>query len=155
MEVKSASREEMLKRTVYQKDWVNVDRADPSQRKQFAIIGHPRLGQETPVKPMIDMVEDFSMVVVAATPGNGPRLHNHAENETFMVLSGRWNFIVGAGDSQQVIELGKYDTISMPNFVPRTFVNTASDSGRPDEESCVLAFNMGDQPDTETIPQGA
>jgi mannose-6-phosphate isomerase-like protein (cupin superfamily) len=146
VEMTTISREDLLKRVVRHQQWVNVDRADPHDRRQFALIGHPRLGQEKPVTPMIDGDHGFALTVVAATPGKGPRLHSHNENETFMVLSGRWNFVVGEGDDQQTVELGKYDTITMPSFVPRTFINLASDSGREDEQSMVLALNLTDQP---------
>ncbi|HLQ34317.1 MAG TPA: cupin domain-containing protein [Chloroflexota bacterium] len=134
-----------MKRTAFHHDWVNVGYTDPRELQQFTMIGHPRLGQEQPVTPIIDGDEGFSLTVVSASPGHGPRMHNHAENETFVVLSGRWRFIVGEGDDQQEIVLGKYDTISMPNFVPRSFVNLENDSGG-DEQSLVLALNMSDRP---------
>jgi mannose-6-phosphate isomerase-like protein (cupin superfamily) len=138
------SRENLLERLARHDEWVNVDRADPKDRRQFALIGHPRLGQEKPVRPVIAGDHGFCLTVVAASPGNGPRLHSHDENETFMVLSGRWKFVVGDGDDQQTLELGKYDTITIPAYVPRTFINL--EPGEDGGQGLVLALNMCDRP---------
>ena|SRR5579885_2261763 len=138
------SREDLLARVALHDQWTNIDRADPGDRRQYVLIGHPRLGQEKPLDPMIAGDNGFCMTVVTASPGHGPRLHSHAENETFMVLSGRWKFVVGEGDDQKTVELGKYDTISMPSFVPRTFINL--EPGEDGQQGEVLAINLTDRP---------
>ena len=46
----------------------------------------------------IPIDEGFQMSYVTAEPGNGPMLHNHDTNETFVAIKGRWRVIWGANE---------------------------------------------------------
>ncbi len=53
------------------------------------------------------------------TPGEGPRLHVHPYDETFVVITGRARFYVG----DQVIEAGAGEVVLGPAGLPHRFEN--------------------------------
>ena len=53
------------------------------------------------------------------TPGEGPRLHVHPYDETFVVVAGRARFFVG----DDVIEAGAGEAVLGPAGVPHRFEN--------------------------------
>lgn len=53
------------------------------------------------------------------TPGEGPRLHIHPYDETFVVIAGRARFFVG----DEVIEAGVGEAVLGPAGVPHRFEN--------------------------------
>ncbi|MAC76684.1 MAG: cupin [Rhodobacteraceae bacterium] len=53
------------------------------------------------------------------TPGEGPRLHVHPYDETFVVIEGRVRFFVG----DQVIDAVAGEVVLGPKAVPHRFVN--------------------------------
>lgn len=53
------------------------------------------------------------------TPGEGPRLHVHPYDETFVVIEGRARFFVG----DEVIEASAGDVVLGPKGVPHRFEN--------------------------------
>jgi mannose-6-phosphate isomerase-like protein (cupin superfamily) len=53
------------------------------------------------------------------TPGEGPRLHIHPYDETFVVIAGRARFFVG----DEVIEAGAGEAVLGPAGVPHRFEN--------------------------------
>ncbi len=71
----------------------------------------------------------FALVIAECEPGNGPGLHSHQRStETFTCIKGR--FRIEWGDhAEHAIELGLFDTISVPPGVMRRFVNISDDTG--------------------------
>ncbi|WP_126976194.1 cupin domain-containing protein [Frigidibacter oleivorans] len=55
-------------------------------------------------------------------PGEGPRLHVHPYDETFIVLSGRARFFVG----DEVIDAGAGEVVLGPAGIPHRFENIGS-----------------------------
>jgi mannose-6-phosphate isomerase-like protein (cupin superfamily) len=53
------------------------------------------------------------------TPGEGPRLHIHPYDETFILIEGRARFFVG----DQIIEAEAGDVVLGPKGVPHRFIN--------------------------------
>jgi mannose-6-phosphate isomerase-like protein (cupin superfamily) len=53
------------------------------------------------------------------TPGQGPKLHVHPYDETFIVIQGRARFFVG----EEVIEAGVGEAVLGPAGVPHRFEN--------------------------------
>jgi mannose-6-phosphate isomerase-like protein (cupin superfamily) len=53
------------------------------------------------------------------TPGEGPRLHVHPYDETFVIVAGRARFFVG----DEVIEAGAGEAVLGPAGVPHRFEN--------------------------------
>lgn len=72
---------------------------------------------------------NFAVVIAECEAGNGPGLHSHQNTiETFTCIKGL--FRIEWGDTgQHSIELGLYDTISVPPRVMRRFVNISNETG--------------------------
>ncbi|QBR03753.1 cupin domain-containing protein [Paraburkholderia pallida] len=93
----------------------------------------------------------FSLGFLKTTPGNGPVIHNHNTNETFMPLGGTWRFIWESGpDHTEFVDLEPYDVISFPPGVPRRFENLKPTRG--EAEGLLLAIVAGDAPVSEAMP---
>jgi mannose-6-phosphate isomerase-like protein (cupin superfamily) len=107
------------------------------------------VGDDTPsaIKPKAG----FSVGYLKAKPHNGPVMHNHNSNETFIPLAGTWRFTWEASPAHmETVDLGPYDTVSFPPGVPRAFENLvpAPDS----EEGLLLAIVDQDAPISEAMP---
>jgi mannose-6-phosphate isomerase-like protein (cupin superfamily) len=93
----------------------------------------------------------FSLGFLKTPPGNGPVLHNHNTNETFMPLGGTWRFTWESSPAHtEFVDLGPYDTISFPPGVPRRFENLAPTPG--DTQGLLLAVVGDDAPESEAMP---
>ncbi len=112
-----------------------------------AIPGHNRvlygaLGTgtaEEQVFKAVDAAENFHIDFVKAGPGQGAALHSHDSEEVFIAMTGRWKIAWGT-DGENAIELDRFDGISMPSGVMRSFENL----GR--EENVLLAIVGGKNP---------
>jgi mannose-6-phosphate isomerase-like protein (cupin superfamily) len=139
MEIKTLSKEDMLKRVArygtleYPPDRYPDSLLPGHERKNYLVVGTGLVvdGGKEPMSA-IPIEEGFQMSYVEAKPGNGPKLHNHDTNETFVALKGRWRVIWGVNEDQSV-DLNPLDVCSVPPFVPRRFINLEpaqdSDSG--------------------------
>src|SRR5260370_9598866 len=68
-----------------------------------------------------------SFFLVNNEPGQGPKLHHHPYDETFVILAGR--VLVQVGD--ETIEGGPGDIVIGPPGVPHGFTNLAPRQARP------------------------
>lgn len=143
-------REDVLKRVARYEDLdYNPERYPDSnrennQRKVFAVLGPGlEVNNAKDALPAINIEEGFNISYVKATPGNGPALHVHDANETFIAANGRWKIIFGTNE-QESLEVGQYDVISVPAFVPRRFVNITE--GDPNQENLLIAVLAGNRP---------
>ncbi|HCP01827.1 MAG: hypothetical protein CL573_03865 [Alphaproteobacteria bacterium] len=99
-------------------------------RELLSVIG---LGsaEETPVNQgaPIQGAGGITMTHAVCPPGTGPELHNHQQTyETFTVLRGRFE-VTWNDDGGERIELGEFDTISVPPGVCRAFRNIGECEG--------------------------
>jgi mannose-6-phosphate isomerase-like protein (cupin superfamily) len=93
----------------------------------------------------------FSLGFLKTKPGNGPVLHNHNTNETFMSLGGTWRFTWESSPAHtEFVDLGQYDTISFPPGVPRRFENVTPTPG--DTQGLLLAIVDEDAPISQAMP---
>jgi hypothetical protein len=93
----------------------------------------------------------FSVGFLKTTPANGPVLHNHDTNETFIPLGGKWRFTWEASPAHtEFVDLDPYDTISFPPGVPRRFENLIPTPG--DTQGLLLAIVAGDAPISQAMP---
>jgi len=107
------------------------------QREIFQIIGGGVI-EDPAMRPPI-AADGFHLSIVRCGAGKGTGLHNHKTVEVFMPLTGRWSVIWGdQGESE--LQIGQYDTISIPPGVLRGFRNDA------DHEALLLALVGGDNP---------
>ena len=84
----------------------------------------------------IRAVEGSHMAIIRAEPGKGTGLHNHKTVEVFMPLTGKWSVIWG-DEGESELQIGQYDTISIPPGVLRGFRNDS------DHEALLLALVGG------------
>ena len=67
-----------------------------------------------------------SFFLVHNQPGQGPRLHHHAYDETFVILEGSVRVTVG----DEVLDGGPGDIVIGPAGVPHGFTNTGPGAAR-------------------------
>ena len=127
--VKWVTREEMLRSYVARfRDLKGSDKGLPDSdvpshyKKIFNVFGFDPPSGEAAVNPVGDDATalihpnaGFSLGFLKTTPGNGPVLHNHNSNETFIPLGGTWRFTWESSPAHtEFVDLGPYDTISFP-----------------------------------------
>ncbi len=99
-------------------------------RKLLSVIGLDG-GLETPINSAapITGAGGITMTLASCPPGTGPSLHAHqATYETFTVMKGRFE-VYWNDDGSERVELGLYDTISVPPGVCRGFTNISDGEG--------------------------
>jgi mannose-6-phosphate isomerase-like protein (cupin superfamily) len=163
--VKWVSREEMLKSFVARfNDLKGFDTGLPDSavpghyKKIFNVFGFEPPKSQSAVNPigddasaLISPKAGFSLGFLKTTPGNGPVLHNHNTNETFIPLGGTWRFTWESSHAHtEFVDLGAYDTISFPPGVPRRFENLVPTPG--DTQGLLLAIVEDDAPESEAMP---
>jgi mannose-6-phosphate isomerase-like protein (cupin superfamily) len=79
-----------------------------------------RVVSTTPDAPIA--ADGFHMNLVLCEPGKCAPLHNHLTTEFFVPLTGRWEVFWGPQGERRV-ELGAWDTVSIPPGVSRGFRN--------------------------------
>ena len=71
----------------------------------------------------------ISLTYAVCPAGTGPSLHSHrATFETFTVMRGRFEFSCGP-NGEETVELGEFDTFSVPPGVFRAFRNISDEDG--------------------------
>ena len=103
---------------VYARELLSVIGLDPSEGKTPINSGAPIIG-----------AGGITMTLAKCPPGQGPGLHNPvATFETFTVLEGKF-LIKWNDDGSEELILEKYDTISIPPGVCRSFINVDDKEG--------------------------
>ena len=147
MPIKELAPEQMAKRVArfselkYPPDRYPDSQLPGNVRKNYLVVGHGLIGKgfNDPMSA-IPIDEGFQLSYVACEPGNGPRLHNHDTNETFIAIKGTWRVIWGLQEEHSV-ELGELDVCSVPPFTPRRFINPTPGEGR--KEGLLMAVQPG------------
>ena len=117
-------------------------------RKNYLVVGTGLIAPGgTDPWSAIPVKEGFQMSFIKAEPGNGPMLHNHDTNETFVCLEGKWKVIWGLKAEHEVL-LNKYD-VSIPPFVPRRFECVEPAAGQ--KEGLLQSIQPGDEPKVEWV----
>ena len=155
MEIREVSGAEMLERVARFKTLkYPADRYPDSQlpghvRRNYLVVGKGLVveGGNDPMSA-IPIDEGFQMSYVTAEPGNGPMLHNHDSNETFVAIKGRWRVIWGLHEEHH-IDLDPLDVCSMPPFVPRRFINI--EAAANGETGLLLTIQPGNAPNVEFL----
>jgi quercetin dioxygenase-like cupin family protein len=163
--IRGISRAEMMKRVAYFKDLKGSDGGLPdsrmpgSIRKLYNVIGfQPPKGAEGAVtSPVgddasrlaaIKISEGFNLGYCRAKPGNGPMMHNHDTNETFIPMTGKWRCSWENEQGEvEFVELGPLDVVSFPPGVSRRFENITP--GDPEDEAILMFVIGGDAPRAE------
>jgi mannose-6-phosphate isomerase-like protein (cupin superfamily) len=100
----------------------------------------------------IKISEGFNLGYCKAKPGNGPMMHNHDTNETFIPMTGTWrcSWENEKGEVESV-DAGPYDVVSFPPGVARRFENVTT--GDPNQESILMFVIGGNAPQAEFTDQ--
>jgi hypothetical protein len=158
------SRDEMMKRVARFKDIQGSSGGLPDSdipgcyRKLFNVIGFqpPKSMDSSVVSPVgddaskqaaIQIAEGFNLGFAKAKPGNGPLMHTHNTNETFMPVTGTWRCEWNEGAAKEHADLGPLDVISFPPGMARRFMNVTP--GEPDTEHVLLFVIAGNAPEAE------
>lgn len=133
----------------YPPDRYHDSKLPGNARKNFLVVGTGLIapGATDPMSA-IPVREGFQMSFIKAEPGNGPQLHNHDTNETFVCLEGKWKVIWGRHAEHSVL-LDKYDVCSVPPFVPRRFECVEPQAGHT--EGLLQSIQPGDTPQVEWV----
>ena len=91
----------------------------------FYLLGASNKNVAAATAPAIEGPKGAAVYIVGTPPGDGPTLHAHMRTwETFVVLSGRYEF--AAGDyGQYTVILEPFDMFSCPPGVTRSFTNVS------------------------------
>ena len=159
------SRDEMMQRVARFSDLKGSDGGLPDSRYPSAerilynVIGFqpPESASEAVTSPVgedaarnaaIPIREGFNLGYCRAKPGNGPMMHNHDTNETFICMTGTWR---AAWENEigevEHIDLDPLDLISFPAGAIRRFQNVTDND--PDGEHILMFVIGGDAPQAE------
>jgi mannose-6-phosphate isomerase-like protein (cupin superfamily) len=132
-------------RTLY-----NVIGFQPPQGEGDAVTSP--VGDEASRLAAIPISEGFNLGYCRAKPGNGPMMHNHDTNETFIPMTGKWrcSWENENGETDHV-DVGPLDVVSFPPGVARRFENITD--GDPDTEAILMFVIGGNAPKAEFTDQ--
>jgi hypothetical protein len=159
------SREEIMRRVARFADLDGFDGGLPdskmkgSIRKLYNVIGFQPppgsggavtspVGDDASRLAAIKISEGFNLGYCRAKPGNGPMMHNHDTNETFIPMTGTWR-CSWENEKGEVdyVDLGAMDVVSFPPGVARRFENVTK--GDPEEEAILMFVIGGNAPQAE------
>ena len=154
MPIKELAPEQMAKRVArfselkYPPDRYPDSQLPGNVRKNYLVVGHGLIGKgfNDPMSA-IPIDEGFQLSYVACEPGNGPRLHNHDTNETFMPLSGQWRCSWEVDGAVEHFDVGPWDVVSFPAGVNRRFENITH--GEPDKTHFLMFVISGNAPEAD------
>ena len=99
-------------------------------RKLLSVVGLEK-DADTPINSAapIKGAAGITITLAQCPPGTGPSLHAHQQTfETFTVMKGRFE-VYWNDKGENRLELGLYDTISVPPGVCRGFTNISDEEG--------------------------
>ncbi len=123
----------------------NVIGFQPPQSDDPSVVSP--VGRDASSQGAINIAEGFNLGFAKAKPGNGPLMHTHNTNETFMPITGTWRCEFNERDAKDYVDLGPLDVVSFPPGMARRFMNVTKDE--PDTEHILLFVIAGDAPEAE------
>ena len=156
------TRADMMKRVALFKNLKGSDGGLPDSKMTGCIGFQPPKGEggavTSPVgddaarMAAIPISEGFNLGYCRAKPGNGPMMHNHDTNETFIPMTGTWR-CSWENEKGEVdyVDVGPFDVVSFPPGCARRFENVTK--GDPNEESILMFVIGGNGPKAEFTDQ--
>jgi hypothetical protein len=159
----------MMKRVALFKDLKGSDGGLPDSKMQgclrtlYNVIGfQPPEGEADAVtSPVgddasrlaaIPISEGFNLGYCRAKRGNGPMMHNHDTNETFIPMTGKWRCSwENENGETEYVDVGPLDVVSFPPGVARRFENVTD--GDPNAEAILMFVIGGNAPKAEFTDQ--
>jgi mannose-6-phosphate isomerase-like protein (cupin superfamily) len=168
LETIRVTRDEMAKRVAFFKDLKGFDGGLPDsrhpecERTLYNVIGFqpPEGADPRTVSPVgahaaeasaIKISEGFNLGYCEAAVGNGPMMHNHDTNETFIPMTGRWRCSWEVDGKVEHFDVGPYDVVSFPPGVQRRFQNVTY--SEPDKKHLLMFVIGGNAPKAEFSPE--
>jgi hypothetical protein len=163
------ARADMMKRVAFFKDLKGSDGGLPDSkmkgciRKLYNVIGFqpPKgeggavtspVGDDAARMAAIPISEGFNLGYCRAKPGNGPMMHNHDTNETFIPMTGKWRCSWENEKGEvEYVDAGPFDVVSFPAGCARRFENITP--GDPEAESILMFVIGGNGPKAEFTDQ--
>lgn len=158
-------RAQMMKRVAFFKDLKGSDGGLPDSKMKgcirtlYNVIGFQPpegeggavtspVGDDAARMSAIPISEGFNLGYCRAKPGNGPMMHNHDTNETFIPMTGKWrcSWINDKGEVD-FVDAGPFDVVSFPAGCARRFENITP--GDPNEEAILMFVIGGNGPKAE------
>lgn len=158
-------RTEMMKRVAFFRELKGSDGGLPDSKMQgcirtlYNVIGFQPPKDEggavtSPVggaaarMAAIKVSEGFNLGYCRAKPGNGPMMHNHDTNETFIPMTGTWRCSWENENGEvDFVDVGPLDVVSFPPGCARRFENITK--GDPNEEAILMFVIGGNGPKAE------
>jgi mannose-6-phosphate isomerase-like protein (cupin superfamily) len=157
--LREADEGEMQGRIAYFKDLIGFDKGfsddglPGSKRTLFNVMGfqdkpsdpslNSPVGQDAAATAAIKVSDGFNLGYIKCKPGNGPLMHNHDTNETFIPITGKWELSWDDENTKSAI-LGPLDCCAFPPGVARTFKNITE--GEDDVEHLMIVIVAGNTP---------
>jgi hypothetical protein len=129
--------EEVMKNVAFYRDLVVdpnafVDKADPTKRLPIKYV----ISTDHKAAPAgIATPHKFHMCFIESKAGNSPVIHAHEYREIFMPLKGTYRIYFNK-DPEQFVELGPYDTFSVP---PRLW-RRVEQQGEPGTQGMIMVM---------------
>jgi len=123
----------------------NVIGFQPPESDDASVVSP--VGKDASAQAAISIAEGFNLGFAKAKPGNGPLMHTHNTNETFMPITGTWRCEFNEGDARDHVDLGPLDVVAFPPGMARRFMNVTK--GEPDVEHILLFVIAGNAPEAE------
>jgi len=144
--------EEVMKNVAFYRDLqvdpnAFVDKADPTRRLPIKYV----ISTDNKAAPAgISTPHRFHMCFIESRAGNSPVIHAHEYREIFMPLEGTYRIYFNK-DPEQFVELGPYDTFSVPPMLWRR-VEQQGEPGTPG--MIMVMYDDVDDPNTGIfVPQ--
>ncbi|MCD5418809.1 hypothetical protein LRS71_04425 [Rhodococcus pyridinivorans] len=114
----------------------------PGGRAELApVIGYGMI-EDRDAAPRVTNPHSFNLAWMRATVGEGMLRHWHAETQVLIVKSGRWRITLNEPGAETVVELGPWDTFSVPPHAWRMF--TVLEAGDDSDFAEMVVVNGGD-----------
>ncbi|HYH31391.1 MAG TPA: hypothetical protein VD903_13480 [Pseudonocardia sp.] len=112
----------------------------PGGGAQLSLVIGYGMSEDRRAAPRLHEPHGFDLGWLRAAPGEGVLTHRHGESQVLTCRTGRWAVRLNTGADEQVVELGRLDTLSVPAGAWRSF--TLLDA--PDGAGELLVVNGGD-----------
>jgi quercetin dioxygenase-like cupin family protein len=127
------------------RELINVIGFQPPASDEATILSP--VGEDNSKQAAIPISEGFNVGYCRARPGNGPLMHTHDTNETFIPMTGTWRFEFNEGEDRDFVDLGPLDVVCFPPGIARRFMNVTYDE--PEADHILLFIIGGDAPQAE------
>lgn len=107
-----------------------LDSTLPSGGAELAIVVGYGLTEDRVQQPRVHEPHGLTVAWLRAYPGRGMSSHRHEHAQAVIVKQGRWRLTLNTGADETVVEVGEYDTVSIPVGAWRRFESIGDQPGQ-------------------------